>query len=161
MLFLRVLFPVRVHVLCSPIQVSAPRFIGIEICHTYKAQPSSPSSSSSSSLNMSSAPLACVKFLSSAKKSSLLSSLSSLDPKSWIISFGKFISQYLSYLHLINSFQPDLQYYLSLGTQSPLAISQYQTPKAHIIMAIINRTAMTSTSKSLTIAFGSEFYCEP
>ena len=102
-LFLRVLFPVRVHVLCSPIQVSALRFIGMHIGHTYKAHSSSPSSSSSSSLNMSSA---CVKFLSSAKKSSLLSSLSSFDPKPWIISFGKFISQYLSPLHLINSFFP-------------------------------------------------------
>lgn len=58
------------------------------------------------------------------------------------------------------SHQPDLHYSLSLGMRSPLVISQSQTPKAHIIMGNIKRTAMTSTFKLSTITFGFASYCE-
>ena len=104
---------------------------------------------------MSSSPSLCVQTPSSASNSSLLSTLS---PKAWIISFGKSLS--LSFSRYFSPLQPDLQYYLSLETQSPLVISQSRTPKAHTIMENIKRTAMTSTSKLSTIAFGLAFYCE-
>ena len=80
--------------------------------------------------------------------------------KAWIISFGKVTSFSNILIHPTILFQPDLRYYLSLGTRSPLDISQSQTLKAHTIMGDIRRTAMTSISKSSMITFGLVFYCE-
>lgn len=71
-----------------------------------------------------------------------------------------FISLSLSRYPFTSPLQPDLQYYLSSGTRSPLVISQSQTLKAHTIMGNIKRAAMTSTSKSSTITFGFAYYCE-
>ena len=107
-----------------------------------------------------SSPSPCVQIPSSARHSSLLS-LSSINPKAWVISFGNFILPFLSLDTTFNApHQLDPHYSLSLGTRSPLVISQSQTPKARTIMGNIKRTAMTSTSKSSTITFGFASYCE-
>ena len=106
-----------------------------------------------------SSPSPCVQIPSSARNSSLLS-LSSINPKAWIISFGNFICLSFSQYPFTSPLQPDLQYYLSLATRSPLGISQSQTLKAHTIMGNIKRTATTSTSTLSTITFGFASYCE-
>ena len=72
-------------------------------------------------------------------------SLFTLSPKSWLISFGKY---HTSPNHpLLTTLQLDLQYSLSLETRLPLAISQYQTPKAPTTMDSTTRTAMMSIYK--------------
>ena len=113
----------------------------------------SPGSFNPASRTMSSSP--CVQM-----SSPVTSSLSSINPKTLIISFGK-VTIFLSiHSRLTTSLQPDLQYYLPLEMQSPLAISQSQTPKEHTTMEDLKKAAMTSTSKSSTIIFGFVFYCE-
>ena len=133
----------------------APRCIGKKLAHL-KPKLSPPLIFNS--LNMSS-PSPCVQIPSSARHSSLLS-LSSINPKAWIISFGNFSLCSLSRYPFTSPLQPDLHYYLSLGTRSPLVISQSQTPKALTTMGNIKRTAMTSTFKLSTITFGFASYCE-
>ena len=107
-------------------------------------------------VNMSASPSLYIQ-IPSASSSSLLSPIS---PRTWMISFGKYLSLSLDTSSTNSPLQPDLQYYLSLGARSPLVISQSQTPKAHTIMGNTKRTAMKSTSKLSTIAFGLAFYCE-
>ena len=137
----------------------APRCIGKKLAHL-KPKLSTPLNINSlCTSTMSSSPSPCVQIPSSARNSSLLS-LSSINPKAWIISFGKFIFPSLSRYPFTSTLQPDLHYYLSLGTRSPLVISQSLTPKAHTTMGNIKRTAMTSTSKLSTITFGFAYYCE-
>ena len=121
----------------------------------YKAQPSSLFFSfvNPTSRTMSSSP--CVQI-----PSSVTSSLCSINPKAWIISFGKVIFFLLVHSRLTMSLQPDLRYYLSLETQSPLAISQSQTQMEHTTMEDTKKTAMTSNSESSMITSGLVFYCE-